>query len=195
MKTGEDNKNLKDILMRDKSGETVSIDDPDYYIIKNIILQTRRLVQEMNTKVLDCHEVREYFAKITGRGKNNTLNLTTPFYTDFGKNIEIGENVFINFDCIFMDRGGIKIGDNVFIAPRVNLITENHGLNSNARRNLISKEIVIKNNVWIGTSATILQGVTIGENAIVGAGAVVTKDVPPNVIVVGNPARVIKEVD
>lgn len=183
---------MKDILERDRTGEPVSIDDPDYRIIKNIILDTKRLVQEMNTCVLDCDGTREYFAKITGTAKEETLNLVTPFYTDFGRNIRIGRNVFINFGCTFMDRGGIIIGDNAFIAPHVSLITENHGLPADKRRTLISKPIVIGNNVWVGANATVLQGVTIGDNAVIGAGSVVTKDVPENSVVAGNPARMIK---
>lgn len=185
---------MKDILERDRSGEPVGIDEPDYHIIKEIILDTKRLVQEMNTQVLDCNGAREYFAKITGTEKEETLNLVTPFYTDFGKNIRIGKNVFINFGCTFMDRGGINIGDNAFIAPHVSLITENHGLAADKRRTLVSKPITLGKNVWIGASAIILQGVTIGDNSIVGAGSVVMHDVPPNTIVAGNPARIIKEI-
>lgn len=185
---------MLDILQRDRSGQPVSIDNPDYHIIKEIIMETKRLVQDMNTRVLDCKEAREYFALVTGTEKNDTLNLVTPFYTDFGKNIRLGKNVFINNCCTFMDRGGITIGDNAFIGPQVCLITENHGLTPQMRRTLISKPIVLKNNVWIGAGATVLPGVTIGENSVVGAGAVVTKDVPANTVVAGNPARIIKKI-
>ena len=184
---------MKDILERDRTGEPVSIDEPEYHIIKEIISKTKRLVQEMNMQVLDCDGAKEYFARITETDKNPTLRLATPFYTDFGKNIRIGNNVFINFVCTFMDRGGITIGDNTFLAPHVCLITENHGLPADQRRTLISKPIVIGNNVWIGTSAIVLQGVTIGDNAVIGAGSVVTKNVPENSVVAGNPASVIKK--
>jgi len=183
---------MKDILERDRSGKPVSIDEPDYRIIKNIISATRRLVQEMNTQALDCDGAREYFARITETDINPTLSLSTPFYTDFGKNIRIGKNVFINLGCTFMDRGGITIGDNAFIAPHVSLITENHGLAADKRRTLVSKPIVIGDNVWIGANATVLQGVTIGDNAVIGAGSVVTKDVPENSVAAGNPAKIIK---
>lgn len=111
---------MQDILQRDRSGEPVCIDEPDYHIIKAIILETKRLVQEMNTRILNCSETREYFALITGTEKNDTLNLVTPFYTDFGKNIRIG------------------------------------------------------------------------KNAVIGAGAVVTKDVPKTTVVAGNPAKKIR---
>ncbi len=179
-------------MERDRSGKPVSIDEPDYRIIKNIISDTRRLVQEMNTQALDCDGAREYFARITETDINPTLSLSTPFYTDFGKNIRIGKNVFINLGCTFMDRGGITIGDNAFIAPHVSLITENHGLATDKRRTLVSKPIVIGDNVWIGANATVLQGVTIGDNAVIGAGSVVTKDVPENSVAAGNPAKIIK---
>lgn len=185
---------MKDILERDRSGEPVSIDDPDYHIIKDIILDTKRRVQQMNTSVLDCDGARECFAEITGTEKNETLNLVTPFYTDFGKNIRIGKNVLINNSCTFMDRGGITIGDDAFIGPRVNLITENHGLSPELRRTLVSNPIVIGNNVWIGAAATVLPGVTIGDNAVIGANSVVTRDVPPNTVVAGNPAKKIKSI-
>lgn len=183
---------MSDILKRDKSGMPVSIDDPDYYIIKSIILDTKMKVQEMNTQVLDCDGAREYFALITGTKKNETLNLVPPLYTDFGKNIRIGKKVFINFGCTFMDRGGITVDDNTFIGPNVQLITENHGIKPDERRTLISKPIVIGKNVWIGAGAIILPGITVGENAVVGAGSVVTKDVPTNTVVAGNPAKIIK---
>lgn len=185
---------MKDILLRDKSGEPVSTNEPDYHIIKSIILETKRLVQEMNTQVLDGNETREYIARITGTVKNETLDLFTPFYTDFGRNIRIGKNVFINSGCTFMDRGGITIGDNVFIGPRVCLITENHGLAPDARQTLISNPIVLEDNVWIGAGAIVLAGVKIGENSVVGAGSIVTKDVPKNTVVAGNPAKIIKTI-
>ena len=183
---------MKDILERDRTGNPVSIDDSDYYIIKEIILDTKRLVQDMNTRVLDCDGARDYF--ITGTDKNPTLNLITPFYTDFGRNIRVGKNVFINNCCTFMDRGAITIGDGAFIGPRVNLITENHGITPASRRTLTSRPIVIGKNVWIGAAATILPGVKIGDNSIIGAGAVVTCNVPPNMVVAGNPAKIIGKI-
>lgn len=117
----------------------------------------------------------------------------TPFYTDFGQFIELGKNVFINHGCTFMDRGGIIIEDNVLIAPKVNIITENHSEKIELRENVYSKQITIKKGAWIGVAATILPGVTIGENTIVWAGAVVTSDVPSNTKVAGVPAKIISD--
>ena len=107
---------------------------------------------------------------------------------------KIGKNVFINFDCVFLDLGGITIEDNVLLAPKVSLLTESHPLDPAQRQSLIPKPILIKKNAWIGPSATILPGVTIGENAVVAAGSVVTKDVPDNVVVAGIPATFIKKI-
>ena len=183
---------MVDILDRDRNGEPVSIDDPDYYKIKCIINRAKKITQEMNTNVLDSKQIRYLFNTLTDCNVGDDFELSTPFYTDFGKNIIVGKNVFINHGCTFMDRGGIIIGDNVFIGPKVSLITENHCLEPNMRRTIISHEIRIGNNVWIGAGAIILSGVTIGDNAVVGAGSVVTKDVIKDTVVAGNPAKVIK---
>lgn len=118
----------------------------------------------------------------------------TPLYINYGKHTKIGKNVFINFDCVFLDLGGITIEDGVLIAPKVSLLSEGHPLEPENRHALVPGHIHIKKNAWIGAGATILQGVTIGENAIVAAGAVVSKDVPDNVIVGGIPAKIIKAI-
>lgn len=183
--------NLKDIFERSKTGEPVSMNDTDYPAMKDALEQARRITGEINTayhtptKVLEL--LRSLGAKIDG-----TSEIRTPFYTDFGKFITVGKNVFVNNACTFMDRGGITLEDDVKIGPRVNLITENHDPNPSNRRTIISNLIIIRRNVWIGAAATVLPGVTIGENSIVAAGAVVTKDVPPDTIVAGVPARVIR---
>ncbi|MDE7290185.1 MAG: sugar O-acetyltransferase, partial [Oscillospiraceae bacterium] len=118
-----------------------------------------------------------------------------PFYTDCGKNIHVGKNVFINAGCCFQDQGGITIGDDVLIGHQVVLATLNHDLDPDNRQSMIPKPIVIGNNVWIGSHATILGGVTIGDNAVIAAGAVVTKDVPENTVAGGVPAKIIKKIE
>ncbi len=185
---------MKNILERDISGEPVSIDDADYGEIKEIITIAKRLTQEMNTSICDAATARKYYTAITGQTVGEDFNLNPPFYTDFGRNIRVGRRVFINFGCIFMDRGGITIGDDAFIAPQVKLITENHGLAPDKRRYITSRSIVIGNNVWIGAGAIVLPGVKIGDNAVIGAGSVVTKDVEANTVVAGNPAKPIKTI-
>ena len=185
---------MKDILERDRSGEPVSCDEPDYYKIKAVIDKAKRLTQRLNTQELDEEEIRRLFGELTGQNVGSDFTLWTPFYTDFGANIRVGKNVFVNHACTFMDRGGITVGDDVFIGPRVCLITENHGIEPPLRRTLTSKAIRIERGVWIGAGVIVLPGVRVGENAVIGAGSVVTHDVPANVVVAGNPAKVIRRI-
>ncbi|WP_295125140.1 sugar O-acetyltransferase [uncultured Chitinophaga sp.] len=185
----------KTIFERDKTGETIPLNDPDYPQLFDIIRKAMRTTAELNNLVTDDLElIRAIFNKLTGRPVDDTFFLIPPFYSDFGENIFIGKNVFVNHACTFMDRGGITLEDNVLIGPKVNLITTNHPTDPAARRATISHPIVIKRNAWIGAGATILPGVTIGENSIVAAGAVVNKDVPDNTIAGGVPARIIKSI-
>lgn len=186
---------IQDIFTRDKSGEQIFIHDPEHQKIVQVILEAQKIVAELNTGYKSPEEVRKLLSQLTGVEVDSSLWLMPPFYTDFGKNIRFGKNVFVNHACTFMDRGGITIEDDVFIGPKVNLITINHPLNPSERKSTISKPISIGRNVWIGVGATILAGVTIGENSVVGAATVVTKDVPPNTVVGGIPARVLKTLD
>lgn len=181
------------ILQRDKQGEMISVTDEGYEEIAKIIDEAQRITAELNCAYHTREQVSEIFSKLTGVAVDETFQLLPPFYTDFGKNIRVGKNVFINHACTFMDRGGITIGNNVLIAPKVNLITINHPLQPQLRRNTISKPITIGNNVWLGAGVTVMPNVTIGDNSVVAAGAVVTKDVPPNVIVAGVPAKIMKQ--
>lgn len=118
-----------------------------------------------------------------------------PFYTDCGKNITVGKDVFINSCCCFQDQGGIEIGDGVFIGQQVVIATLNHDFAPDKRGNMIPKRVKIGNRVWIGAHATICPGVTVGDNAVIGAGAVVTHDVPENAVVAGVPAKIIKRIE
>lgn len=185
----------EDIFERDKSGEQISLGDPGYHKIRDVINQAQKITAELNNSYHEAEEIRKLFSRLTGVQVDDTFDLLPPFYTDFGKNIRVGRNVFINHACTFMDRGGITIEDDVLIGPKVNLITINHPLNPAKRRSTISTPIVIKKNAWIGVGAMVMPGVTIGENSIVSAGAVVTKDVPPNTVVAGVPAKIIKTID
>lgn len=183
----------KTIFERELAGEVISLDDPDYRQIYAIIRKAIRITSELNAmRVDDNAQVNRVFSELTNKTVDDSLFLIPPFYTDFGQNIHIGKNVFVNHACTFMDRGGITLEDNVLVGPKVNLITTNHPTEPGQRRSTISKPIVLKQGAWVGANVTVMPGVTIGENAIVGAGAVVTKDVPANSIVAGVPARVVK---
>jgi len=186
----------KDIFARDQSGEIISLNDPGYPQLFKVIQKAIRTTAKLNTLVTDDQqEINAVFSELIGRKVDDTFFIIPPFYTDFGENITIGKNVFVNHACTFMDRGGIIIEDSVLIGPKVNLITTNHPIHPSERRATISHPILIKKGAWIGAGAMILPGVTVGENAIVAAGAVVSKDVPDNVIVGGIPAKIIKEIE
>ena len=121
--------------------------------------------------------------------------LIPPFYTTGGVDITVGRNVFVNQNCTFYDLGGLAIGDDVMVGPNVSIITSGHPMEPSQRRAcVIAKPIVIERNVWIAAGATIIGGVTVGENSVVAAGSVVTRDVPPNALAGGNPARVIRSI-
>lgn len=187
------NSKKKDIFDRMRGGEPIRLDDPQYFKVMEVVNRTIELSAKLNTST-GINEIRERLSEITGSSIDESTTVFIPFYTNFGKFIQIGKNVFINHACSFLDMGSITIEDHVLIGPKVNLITENHLLDPVNRRTLICKPIIIKRNAWIGALATILPGVTIGENAVVAAGAVVSKDVPENTIVGGVPAKHIKNI-
>jgi acetyltransferase-like isoleucine patch superfamily enzyme len=187
---------INDILYRDRNGETIRLDDPEYPKIWKIIQKAIRTTSKLNNLIIDdFEEIKQLFSELIGKPLDDTFFMIPPLYSDFGENISIGKNVFINHACTFMDRGGITLEDNVLIGPKVNLITTGHPLNPAERMATISNPIVIKKGAWIGAGATILPGVTVGKNSVVAAGAVVSKDVPDNVIVGGVPAKIIKSID
>jgi len=143
----------------------------------------------------DAAEVRALFSELIGQTVDDSFLLIPPFYATGGLDIRVGRNVFVNQNCTFYDLGGLDIGDDVLIGPNVSLITSGHALEPSRRRDVnIAKPIVIEKNVWIAAGAIIIGGVTVGENSVVAAGSVVTKDVPPNTLVGGNPARVIRSI-
>lgn len=143
----------------------------------------------------DMDEIRVLFGQLIGKQVDESFLLIPPFYTAGGEEIRVGHNVFVNQNCTFYDLGGLDIADDVMIGPNVNIITTGHPVEPSRRRAVtIGKPIVIEKNVWIGAGATIVGGVTVGENAVVAAGSVVTRNVPPNALVGGNPARVIRSI-
>ena len=176
------------------AGEPVSIDEPEYYKINEQIIKAQKISAELNCGYKTPEEVRALIAELTGTEPNETLRLIPPFQSGFGRNLRFGHQVFVNTGCFFMDRGGITIGDDVFIGPKVQLITTNHGTAPSQRRVTVSRPIVIGRNAWLGAGVIVLPGVTIGSGSVIGAGSVVSRDIPPNVIAVGNPCRVVRTI-
>lgn len=183
----------KDIFERLLAGETILPNDSQIGRLREEAFAVKELLVQMNNSS-NPEEITKILSKILDK-EIQDIAVFTPIYINYGKHINIGKNVFINFDCTFLALGGITIEDDVLIGPKVSLITENHPLNPNERKGLIGKSILIKRNAWLGANTTILPGVTIGENSVVASGAVVSKDVPDNVIVGGIPAKIIKNID
>lgn len=157
--------------------------------------EAMQITAELNTGYHTQKELQAIFSKLIGHEVDDSFYLFPPFYSEFGKNIKIGKNVFFNAGCKFQDQGGITIDDDVLLGHNVVLATINHGLSPKTRHWNYIAPIHIGKNVWVGSNATILQGVTVGDHAIIAAGAVVTKDVAPGTIVGGVPAKFIRNID
>jgi acetyltransferase-like isoleucine patch superfamily enzyme len=156
-----------------------------------------RLTEQLNRLPFDeAAAIRAMWSELTGQPVDPTFSLIPPLYSDHGLNIRVGRNVFINQCCILNDIGGIDIGDDVMIGPRVSLLTSGHPLEpSKRRRQVVAARIVVGRNVWIGAAAVIMHGVTLGADSVVAAGAVVTRNVPAATLVAGVPARVVRSIE
>ncbi len=188
-------KDLQELLEYFKESDTIGENPEMLETMRYYSRQAQRLTMEINTKYHEPEELQELFSQVIGKPVDQGFGLFPPFYTDFGKNITVGKNVFINAGCKFQDQGGIFIDDGALIGHGVVLATLNHDLAPEKRQALHPAPIHIGKGVWIGANATVLAGVTIGDHAVVAAGAVVTKDVPARAIVGGVPARFIKYID
>ena len=175
------------------AGGIIAHSDPEWADVWVIVNQTIALSAKLNAST-SIDEIRFVLSEIWGQTIDPSTTVLAPFSTNFGKHTRIGNNVFVNHGCSFLDLGGITIEDDVLIGPQVKLVTENHPVDPANRKSLDLKSILVKKNAWIGAGAVILPGVTIGENSIVAAGAVVTQDVPSNTIVGGVPAKHIKNI-
>ena len=183
---------LLEILGR---GQVVQAGSEAHLKMIEVSNQSMRITAKLNSSYHTPQQVRALFSRIIGEQVSEDFTLFPPFYTDFGRNIHIGKNVFINSCCHFQDQGGITIGDGSLIGHNVVLATINHDFIPSNRGDNHPSPIVIGKNVWIGSNATILPGITIGDGAIIAAGAVVTKDVPKNTIVGGVPAKILKKTE
>ena len=172
--------------------EFISHEDAIFTEIHKVLEDTLRLTTELNSGYKTPEEVRGILSEITGNKIDDSVQVLTPFNTDFGRNIKIGKDVFINKSCMFVDLGGIELEDNVLIGPEVKILSVNHPLDPRNRRGVILKSVKIKRNAWIGAGAIICPGITVGENSVIGAGSVVTKDVPDNCVYGRVPAKFIK---
>ncbi|WP_280515208.1 DapH/DapD/GlmU-related protein [Uruburuella testudinis] len=172
--------------------ELIPAGSPVYDEIHRIVDENTPHIAKLGSGPRSAAEICALLSQITQTPVDESLRVNLPLYSDFGRHLRIGKNVFINTCVVLVDLGGITLEDNVLLGPCANIITVNHPADPAQRRGLILKPVVIRKNAWIGAGATILPGVTVGENAIVAAGAVVSKDVPPNTVVGGVPAKIIK---
>lgn len=186
---------LKPTLQEKLIGKEILPETTLYKEIHTVKADNERLVMELNSHYHTPQEIQNYLKKITGKEVDASVNISQPFYSDFGKHITFGKDIFVNQNVTFVDLGGITIEDQVLIGPCARLITVNHLTDPKKRRGLSVAPIRIKKNAWIGANVTILPGITVGENAIIAADSTVTKDVPANVIVAGSPAKIMREIN
>lgn len=186
---------LIDFLKHLNCQKTVIGNSEIHQFMHKISNEAMKITAELNGRYHEPEEIKTLFSELIGKPVDQSFRLFPPFYTDCGKNITIGKNVFINSGCHFQDQGGITISDGVLIGHNVVLATLNHDFSPEKRSTLHPAPIVIGKNVWIGSNVTVVPGVTIGNGSIVAAGAVVTKNVPENVVVGGVPAKIIKRLD
>ena len=183
---------MRDERRKMLAGELYDPMDPELVVGRD---RARELCQALNaTREGDREERRRILRDLFGSG-GDTVWMQPPFYCDYGTNIHLGERVFFNFNCVVLDVCEVRIGDFTLFGPAVQILTPLHPLNAELRRKQeYGKPIRIGSDVWVGGGALILPGVTIGSRAVIGAGSVVTRDIPEGVFAAGNPCRVIREI-
>lgn len=182
----------EEFLEKLRRGEVVRGGSDGHEWMHRLSQEALQLTAKLNNSYHTKEEVREIFSELIGKPVDKDFGLFPPFYTDCGKNIFLGKRVFLNSGCHFQDQGGVYIGDGVLVGSQTVFATLNHGIRPEERQDLHPAPIHVEDNVWIGSHVTVLSGVTIGKNAIVAAGSVVTRDVPPDTLVGGVPARVLR---
>ena len=186
---------LKELLEHFNNGDTLGEDFEVIELMRKYSRDAQKLTLKINNEFHEPEELAELFSELIGKPVGKNFGLFPPFYTDFGKNITVGDQVFINAGCKFQDQGGIIIEEGALIGHGVVLATLDHDLDPAKRQQLHPAPIHIGKRVWIGSNAVVTKGVTIGDNSVVAAGAVVNKDVPPDTIVGGVPAKIIGKID
>ena len=190
----EEDPALRRLLERIAAGERIALEDPEFETMDKYAREAQRITAEINTGYHGEEEIKSLMVRLIGKDIPGRFRLFPPIYSDFGKNISLGDNVFINSGCCFQDQGGVRIGNGCQIGHQVVFATIDHMLDPERRHDMEMSPIVVEDNVWIGSHATILKGVTIGRDSVVAAGAVVTKNVPPGTVVAGVPAKPVKKI-
>lgn len=175
------------------AGDLYVANDPE---LRKDFMKAKQLVREYNHTTEDQSEKRSQIAKKLFKNCGEKTYMEPPFYTDYGCNTEVGDNFYANYECIILDIANVKIGNNVMFGPRVGLYTAGHPIDAIVRNESFEygKPITIGNDVWVGGNVVVNPGVTIGSNVVIGSGSIVTKDIPDNVIAVGNPCKVLREI-
>lgn len=184
---------LYDFLAHVDRGALIEAGSPEHRFMHGAAQDALRIVASLNTGYRTPAEVRGLLSELMGRPVPETVTVFPPFHSEFGKNLTLGEDVFINIGCRFQDTGGITIGDGSLIGHGSTLTTLNHGMDPARRADMVPAPVTIGRQVWLGAGVTVVPGVTIGDGAVIGAGSVVTKDVAAHTIVAGVPARLIRE--
>jgi len=183
---------LRDFLDHVSRGAVIEGGSEAHKFMHGAAQEALRIVAELNSGYRTPDEVRALLARLTGKPVAESVVAFPPFYSEFGKNLTLGQDIFINLGCRFQDTGGITIGDGTLIGHGSTLTTLDHAIDPDRRADMVPAPVVIGRKVWLGAGVTVVPGVTIGDGAIVGAGAVVTKDVPANAIVAGVPAKLLR---
>ena len=183
---------LAQFLSHVRSGQVIEGGSEQHRFMHAAAQEALRTVAEINTGYRTPEEVRALMSRLTGRPLHESVAVFPPFHSEFGKNLVLGRDVFINAGCRFQDTGGITLGDGTLVGHGTTLTTLDHALDPDRRADMVPAPVVIGRKVWLGAGVTVVPGVTIGDGAVVGAGAVVTRDVPADAVVAGVPARLLR---
>lgn len=183
---------LSTVLAHVDRGLTIEAGSDAHRFMHTASQQALRVLADLNTGYRDPDEVRALLGELTGAAIHPSVVVFPPFHSEFGRNLHLGRDVFVNMGCRFQDTGGIEVGDGSLIGHGCTVTTLNHSLDPSRRSDMTPARVEVGRRVWLGANVTVVPGVRIGDGAVVGAGAVVTRDVPPDTVVAGVPARVVR---